>query len=238
MGLVGGIKAAWHRDLVRDPVVHGWVLNLYRMGERYPKTVCDYFPSRFAPTAELAGKLIRHREEEARHEAVFERALERLGQPVSEFPADDVFNHHVRSFTPTSFAIEEADAPAVRRRKLAHFMAHAHFLESRIARSLRYHHEACLAEGRTDVARGVALVLRDEERHAGYTREEVDALLPRAEAVAVLDEHRRAEARANLSFSSRQVRAYLARYGDCAPRRRRLLYRLCALVMEGAASRV
>ena len=234
MALVAGIKAAWHRDLVRDPVVHGWVLNLYRLGERYPKTVGDYFPSRFAPTEELAAKLTRHREEEARHEAVFERALESLGQPLAEFPEEDVFNHRVRAYTRTSFAIAEEDPAGIRNRKLANFFAHAHFLEKRIAGSLRYHLDACLAEGKSDLARGVALVLRDEERHAAYTREEVFGLLPRAEALAVLAEHRGAESRANLAFSSRQVRAYLARHGRCAPRRRRLLYRLCALVMEGA----
>jgi hypothetical protein len=46
--------------------------------------------------------------------------------------------------------------------------------------------------------------------------------------------HRRAEAKANLTFSARQVRAFLTRFKAVTPRHRQWLYRLSAFVMEGA----
>ena len=55
--LVDWAKNRWHEDLVSDPVVHGWALNLYRAGERYPQTVADYFPAESAPSPQLAEAL-------------------------------------------------------------------------------------------------------------------------------------------------------------------------------------
>ena len=52
--IVDSVKGRFHRELVANPLTHGWVLNLYRSGERYPQRVCDYFQSDFAPTQELA----------------------------------------------------------------------------------------------------------------------------------------------------------------------------------------
>jgi hypothetical protein len=146
----------------------------------------------------------------------------------------DVFNEVIRSFTPGTFHIVEADPPDVRRRKLANFLAHAHYLERRVARSFAYHMEACEAVRQPAIARVVAAVHKDESHHVSYTREAVFELLPRREAAAVLEVHRRAEAKANLTFSARQVRAFLSRFRASTPRHHRWLYRLSAFLMEGA----
>jgi hypothetical protein len=238
MYLINRIKDRLHRDLIADPRTHGWVLNLYLNGERYPQTVGDYFPSAFAPSEYLAQELRRHRGEEHKHELLFAKAVRSLGQPVLELPRANVFNEVIRACTPARFAtfqIVEADPPAARREKLAHFLAHAHFLEKRVARSLAYHVDACAASSRHQVARLVAAVLRDEERHVRYTRAAVFDLLPRRQAQEVLGLHRHAEAKANLLFSATQLRHFAHRLvGAVVPPQRRLLYRLCAALMEGA----
>ena len=103
-----------------------------------------------------------------------------------------------------------------------------------MARSFAYHMEACETAGQPAIARLVAAVHKDESHHVRYTREAVFELLPRREAAAVLELHRRAEARANLTFSARQVRAFLTHFKAVTPRHRRWLYRLSAFLMEGA----
>src|SRR5256885_10741477 len=40
MQIIDGVKRQLHRDIAADPRTHGWVLNLYLNGERYPQTVC------------------------------------------------------------------------------------------------------------------------------------------------------------------------------------------------------
>ena len=45
MYIINAMKSRLHRDVVANPKAHGWVLNLYLSGERYPETVCDYFQS-------------------------------------------------------------------------------------------------------------------------------------------------------------------------------------------------
>lgn len=227
--VIDHLKETWHADLVADPVIHGWVLNLYREGERHPQTVRDYFPSAHAPDAELAQKLRRHEADEIRHERMYAGAIRKLEQPVEDLGDENVFNVVIRSFTPVSFAIEDGDAEGERRTRLAHFLAHAHFLEKRVARSLVYHHEACERAGSRVVSSVVGAVLRDEDRHVLYTRESVFELVPRRRALEILEVHRLAEAKANLAFSARQVATYLRRFPD-APRRR--LYRFCAWVMQ------
>lgn len=234
MNIVDRTKICFHRDLARDPLTHAWVLNLYLNGERYPQTVCDYFQYEFAPTVELAEKLRKHERDEQKHEALFVHALEQIDKPVVILPREDVFNEIVRSFLPGTFHIVETDSKEKRREKLANFMAHAHCLEKRVARSLEYHGEACASVRKEAVAATVEKVCTDELRHVRYTRETIFELLPREQAGAVLDQHRRAEARANLNFSVRQVRAFLHAFGPQLPRYRRILYRLCASVMEGA----
>jgi hypothetical protein len=234
MQIIDRIKSQWHRDLASDPVTHGWVLNLYLNGERYPQTVCDYFQAEFAPNAQLAADLLKHEKDEHKHESLFERALFDLHQPVVHLPQTDVFNEVIRSFTPGSFHIVLGDNPDVRRRKLANFLAHAHLLEKRVARSLSYHLEACDVAASPLAGKVVAAVLKDEQHHVHYTAHAVDQLLTRKESRQVWEQHRRAEARANLRFSHTQVKNFLRIYRQALSRRRRAMYRVCAIVMEGA----
>jgi hypothetical protein len=232
--IIDSIKGQFHGDLVSNPLIHGWVLNLYRGGERYPQRVCDYFQSDFAPNAELAAQLRRHASEEDKHVHLFSHALQWLKQPVVEVELGDVFNEIIRSFTPGTFHIVVQDSSEVRRCKLANFLAHAHHLEKRVARSFSYHVDACERAGRNEVAELVARAKHDEDGHVHYTRLAVFDLLTRREANEVMEVHRRAEARANLVFSQRQVRAFLDRYAGQLPKHRQWLFRVCATVMETA----
>jgi len=232
--IIDNIKGRFHGDMVSNPVTHGWVLNLYRGGERYPQRVCDYFQSDFAPNTDLAAQLRRHSAEEEKHVHLFSHAIQSLDQPVVEVELGDVFNEVIRSFTPGTFHIVADDSDEVRRRKLAHFLAHAHHLEKRVARSFGYHIDACARAGRSEVAELIARAKHDEEGHVHYTRVAVFDLLTRREANEVMDVHRRAEARANLVFSQRQVRVFLWQYASEIPKRRQWLFRICATIMETA----
>jgi hypothetical protein len=232
--IIDSIKGRFHDDLVANPVTHGWVLNLYRGGERYPQRVCDYFQSDFAPTEELAAQLRLHAAEEEKHVHLFGHALKSIDQPVVEIELGDVFNEVIRSFTPGTFHILESDPPETRRRKLANFLAHAHHLEKRVAKSFSYHIDSCERMGRNGIGGLVARAQQDEEGHVRYTRATVFDLLTRREAEEVMDVHRRAEARANLLFSQKQVRAFLAMFGSQTPRHRRWIFRICATIMETA----
>src|SRR3954465_14244826 len=109
--IINSLKGRFHSEIVADPATHGWVLNLYRGGERYPQRVCDYFQSDFAPTKELAGRLSEHAAEEDKHVHLFAKAISDLNQPVVEIEIGDVFNEVIRSFTPGSFHIVECDSP-------------------------------------------------------------------------------------------------------------------------------
>ena len=235
MNIIDGIKRQFHRDLVSDPVTHGWVLNLYLGGERYPQRVCDYFQSGFAPNVDLSAKIDQHAADEAKHSKLFAHGIELLGQPVVELEMGDIFNEVIRSFTPGTFHILESDSTEKRRWKLANFMAHAHCLEKRVARSFAYHAEACERATRPVLLGILEVAHRDEERHVSYTRETVYELLRREEADQVMETHRRAEAKANLIFSQKQVRAFLRRFPANCSRRNRALYRVGAMLMEDAA---
>jgi rubrerythrin len=232
--IIDGIKRQFHRDLAADPVTHGWVLNLYLGGERYPQRVCDYFQSEFAPTPELATAIERHAADEEKHVRLFAKAIGSMEQPVVELDMGDIFNEVIRSFTPGTFHIVASDPPEARNRKLANFMAHAHCLEKRVARSFAYHLEACENVGRPQVAAVLEVARNDEARHVKYTRQSLFELLPRKQANEILDTHRRVEARANLIFSQKQVRTFLQTFPAKTPRHRRMLYRACAMLMEGA----
>ena len=238
MWIIDGVKSRLHREVVANPVAHGWVLNLFLSGERYPETVTDYFQSEYAPTQELAENIRRHARDEARHVRLYAHALQSIGQPVVELPQPFVFNEVVRAFTPGTFHIVPGDAPDRRREKLANFLAHAHFMEKRVGRSIEYHVEACGAGGRARAAKSVAAVIRDETRHVTYTREAVFDLVTRRKAGRILDTHRRAEAKANLQFSRRLLRTFLNRFDDGIRPHRKLLYRICQFVMDGADSLV
>jgi hypothetical protein len=233
LGLVHDVKRAWHRELASRPETHAWVLSLYRAGERHPQTVLDYFPTEHAPSADLAEKMRRHRADETAHTRLYERAIAELGEPVEEHVGLDVFNNAIRASTPVSFAIDGHMSESERARCLAHFLAHAFFLEQRIARSLEYHLEACQSLGRSSVLRVVERVHTDELRHTSYTREAVLQLLGDRAGQEVLALHRAAEARANRGFSARQVRRFLDRFPDVGRKRQRLMYAAAALIMEG-----
>jgi hypothetical protein len=234
MYVIDGIKRQLHRDIAGDPRTHGWVLNLYLNGERYPQTVCDYFQSEYAPTKELTDLIALHEKDEHKHELIFGKAIHSLGQEVVELPRIDIFNVIIRMFTPGTFHIVPTDPPEVRRDKLANFMAHCHFLEKRVAHSLLYQADVSGNAHSPMVGKAVNAVLADEGRHVNYTVDAVKDLLTRRRAREVLDDHRRAEAKANVRFSRMQMRNFLRAFAQHVPRRRRVLYRVCGALMEGA----
>src|SRR3954469_19223218 len=191
MYIIDGIKRQLHRDIAGDPRTHGWVLNLYLNGERYPQTVCDYFQAEYAPTRELAELIALHEKDEHKHELILGKAIRSLGQPVVELPRIDIFNVVIRMFTPGTFHIVPTDAEDARRDKLANFMAHCHFLEKRVAVSLCYQAEVSQHARSPMVGKAVNAVLADEGRHVSYTIGAVNELLTRQRAAEVLDAHRR-----------------------------------------------
>jgi hypothetical protein len=233
MNLIDSVKRRLHRDIVADPFVHGLVLNLYLNGERYPHRVGDYFPVAAAEGEELAASMRSHMADEDKHVALYAKAIGKLGQPVHELPMDDIFNEVIRSHTPASFAIEPGDDRDARRLKLAHFLAHAHFLEKRVAHSLDIHVDACAHAASPYPRKAVEAVLHDETRHVRYTREAVGELLPRQQAQDVLALHARAESKANLDFSSRQLGRLMREQARRFPAGSRLIYRACVRGMRG-----
>jgi hypothetical protein len=231
MLLIDRIKSRLHRDIVADPVVHGLVLNLYLNGERYPQRVDDYFPIVEVTEPELADSMRRHVADEEKHVLLYEKAIERLQQPVIELDKADVFNEVIRTHTAVVFRIGADDDADDRTLKVAHFLAHVHFLEKRIARSLEYHVAACAHASCAYPEKAVGAVLKDEGRHVTYTQEAVRHLLPTRLANEVLALHRSAERRAHFDFSSRQLRRLTRdRY---LPPARRAGYTACAAFLRG-----
>ena len=236
--LVASVKHLWHRDLVARPDTHAWVLSLYRAGELHPQTVDDYFPLAAAEDAGLRESMRRHSADEARHVKIYDGAIAKLGEPRTEFEGLDVFNVVIRRETDATFRLHEEHSSDERRERLAHFLAHAHFLEKRITRSVEYHLDACARAGRREVERAVSVIHDDEARHMSYTLEAVRDLLPPSAAARVIETHRRGEARANLRFSARQVKAYLDRFGRSTKISHAVLYRTCAGIMEAARAAI
>jgi hypothetical protein len=232
--IVDRIKSQLHRDIVADPLLHGLVLNLYLNGEQYPHRVADYFPFAAVEDPELESMMRAHLADEDKHIALYTRAIERLGQPVVVQPLADVFNHVIRRHTPVSFAIAAGDSRDTCRQKLAHFFAHLHFLEKRVARSLDYHYEACASAASAYPEKVIGVVLGDETRHVRYTREVVAQLLPVKQARATLELHARAERRANLAFSAGQLGRLLREQKTRFPRFRGAAYRTCVTLLAGA----
>ena len=231
--IVSGIKARLHRDIVADPVLHGLVLNLYLNGEQYPHRVSDYFPLAAVSDPALERMMRDHMADEDKHIALYTRAIEKLDQPVRVQPLEDIFNDVIRRHTPVSFAIGPDDDRDVCRHKLAHFFAHLHFLEKRVATSLHYHLDAC-AHAATDYPEKViGAVLGDEVRHVRYTREVVTQLLPMRVANEVLAIHERAESRANLDFSASQLGRLVREQAARFPRWRGSFYRICTAMLGG-----
>jgi len=231
--IVSGIKARLHRDIVADPVLHGLVLNLYLNGEQYPHRVSDYFPLAAVSDPALERMMRDHMADEDKHIALYTRAIEKIDQPVRVQPLEDIFNDVIRRHTPVSFAIGPDDDRDVCRHKLAHFFAHLHFLEKRVATSLHYHLDAC-AHAATDYPEKViGAVLGDEVRHVRYTREVVTQLLPMRVANEVLAIHERAESRANLDFSASQLGRLVREQAARFPRWRGSFYRICTAMLGG-----
>ncbi len=230
MNPIDGMKRRLHRDIVADPVLHARVLNLYLNGEQYPHRVQDYFPMAAAEEHSLAQRMRQHLREEDKHVALYTKAIRALEQPVRELPLDDVYNTVIRRHTPPPQARDAADA---RRLELAHFLAHLHFLETRVARSLEYHLDACAHAASPYPAKAVQVILADERTHAAYTREAVFGLLPKRAAEEVIGVHRRAEGRANREFSARELRRLLDEEGARFGRASRAIYGCGTALMGG-----
>lgn len=234
MYLISGIKKSFHRMVCTDPVLHGAVLNLYLNGEAYPKRVLDYFPYYAADNEDLSSKVKQHMQDEDKHVALYNKALTKIGQPYVELAIEDCFNHVIREHTVVSFSIDQLkDNRDQQTLKLAHFLAHAHFLEKRVTHSLHYHLEACLAAS-TDpyISKAVQTVLNDEIRHVQYTRESVFELLPKQVAQDLMRSHQRSEQIANLDFSSAQVKRMLKEYRAHFSVSNQALYRIYSGLMR------
>lgn len=231
MSAIDAIKRKLHREIVADPVLHGLVLNLYLNGEEYPHLVDDYFPIAVGSEWGLGDTMRRHLADEDKHVALYQKAITKLEQPVLKLPMPDIFNEVIRGHTPASFAMKPEDDRDARRLKLAHFFAHAHFLEKRVARSLEYHIEACAHSSSPYPEKAVAAVLHDEGRHVSYTRQAVQDLLPRESADQVLALHAQAEHRANLDFSSQQLTKLLREHSQRFSAGGRAVFRACTFFL-------
>jgi len=230
--LIHGIKRRLHRDIVADPVLHGRVLNLYLNGEQYPHRVAGYFPMAAVEDAALEQRMRQHLREEDKHVALYTKAIRELGQPVAELPVDDIYNTVIARHTPQPdiASLEPTDR---RRATLGHFLAHLHYLESRVAQSLEYHLDACAHAASPYPAKAVHTILADERAHARYTREALFDLVPRRMARDLLGVHRRAEARANREFSARELKRLVTEERDRFGAASRALYAGSAALMHG-----
>ncbi len=226
------IKRRLHRDICSDPVLHGFVLNLYLNGEEYPHRIDDYFPVWAMADGHLLDEMKSHMHDEDKHVALYRKAIQKIGQPIVEFPLPDVYNEIIRSYTSQSFRIEQDDTADQRTFKIANFFAHLHFLEKRIARSLEFHLDACSASDSDYPQKAVGIVFSDEQHHVSYTRQAVLHLLPTERANKVLASHKRAEARANLDFSSRILADLSRDYSERFPRATRRIYRHAGELLE------
>jgi hypothetical protein len=234
MSIVDRVKVRLHRQIVDDPVIHGIVLNLYLNGEQYPAMVDDYFPIQQVDEPELGALMEAHLRDEEKHVALYSKAIKTMGQPIVNLPIADIFNEVVRRYTTASFAMKAEDTKDERTKKLAHFFAHTHFIEKRVARSLEYHVEACEMSNAAYCSKVVGVILKDELRHVSYTREMVDSLLPKHAANEVMAVHERAERTANLDFSATELRRILKTHRTRFSAPTRLFYHGCA----GALSRL
>lgn len=230
--IAGIIKRRLHRDICRDPVLHGLVLNLYLNGEEYPHRIDDYFPAWAVRDAHLLSAMQNHMRDEDKHVVLYRKLIRKIDQPIVELPLADVYNEVIRSYTAQSFRVAERDNADQRTFKLANFFAHLHFLEKRIARSLEYHLDSCHLSPSDYAEKAVGIVFSDETHHVRYTRDAVLHLLPTATATTVLADHRQAESRANLDFSSQQLSRLTSKYSTRFPRSRRRIYRHASNLLE------
>jgi hypothetical protein len=230
--IASAVKRCLHRDICREPVLHGLVLNLYLNGEEYPHRIDDYFPVWAVADSRLLAAMQSHMKDEDKHVALYRKAIRKIDQPIVELPLADVYNEVIRSHTPKSFRVLDQDTADQKSLKLANFLAHLHFLEKRIARSLEFHVEACASSPSDYAEKAVQIVAGDELHHVEYTRDAVYHLLPSTLANDVLDEHRLAEKKANLDFSSRQLSRLTRCYAERFPRSRRRIYHHASNLLE------
>lgn len=230
--IAGIIKRRLHRDICRDPVLHGLVLNLYLNGEEYPHRIDDYFPVWAVRDEHLCSAMRSHMQDEDKHVALYKKAIRKLEQPIVELPLAEVYNEIIRGYTEQSFRVDRKDCADQRTLKIAGFFAHLHYLEKRIARSLEFHLDGCASSPSDYSEKAVGVVYGDETYHVEYTHEAVFHLLPNDRAKRVLTHHRRAEARANLDFSSQQLIRLTKNYADRFPRSRRRIYRYASSLLE------
>jgi hypothetical protein len=230
--MINFIKKNLHRDICQVPELHAFVMNLYLNGEEYPHKVNDYFPRHVVESDELLSKIDRHMADEDRHVFLYRKAIQKLEQPIVELPMDDVFNHVIKKHTEHCFQIHDVDSPDTKTHKLASFMAHLHYLEKRIAKSLDYHAEACQYSPIPYVEKAVNKVRSDELTHIEYTRQAVFDLLPRQKALDLLDLHRKAEQKANIEFSYQQLNKVVSHYRDELSVRHRWIYQISAKLLE------
>jgi hypothetical protein len=190
--------------------------------------VRDYFPAAAIEDAAIERRMREHLREEDKHVALYTKAIRALGQPVAQLPLADVYNTVILRHTPT----RKAQGRDESRLDLAHFFAHLHFLESRVAHSLEYHVDACARAASPYPEKAVQVILQDERAHAAYTREAVCALVPSGVARDVLAVHRGAEARANREFSARELKRLLGEEGARFGAPGRALYACGAALMS------
>jgi hypothetical protein len=233
MTAIDAIKRRLHRDIVADPILHARVLNLYLCGEAYPHAVDDYFPVEHVECPELAAMMRTHQQDEDKHIALYAKAIHKLGAEVVDLGDEAIFNAVIRSHTPNPWKVEAAMDRDARRDRVANFLAHAHFLEKRVAHSLGMHHDACAHSPSPYPGKAVSAVLADEERHVAYTHEALFDLVPRQRAHDILAEHRRAERKANLDFSSRTLRRLIREESARWPVGRKPFFGACAWAMRG-----
>ena len=218
---------------MRSPILHARVLNLYLCGEAYPHAVDDYFQTDYVSCPELREKMRTHFADEDKHVLLYAAAIRKLGAEVLDLPPPSIFNHVIRTHTPDPWKAEAHHDADQRAERIANFLAHAHYLEKRVAVSLHMHLDACAHAPSPYPGKAVAAVLHDEERHVSYTREAVYELLPKARADAVMATHARAESLANLDFSAYNLRRLLKEEKHRWPRSRRHFYYGCTLAMSG-----
>lgn len=232
MFVVNQIKKRLHRDIVSDPAAHASILNLYLNGEDYPQRVDDYFPLYAVDEPELLALMTQHQQDEDKHVKLYAKAIKKLEQPVVRMDMSNIFNDIIRRHTRSSFHIRPADSAQTCQLKLAHFLAHAHFLEKRVTYSLEHHLDACAQAGARYAESAVSAVLADEYRHVSYSKEAVFNLLSSARAKQVLAEHEQAEQNANLDFSATQLRRLVQQHHAALPGFSRLLYKNCIHFLE------
>ncbi|KGQ18782.1 hypothetical protein LF41_315 [Lysobacter dokdonensis DS-58] len=230
--LIDAVKRRLHRDIVADPVLHARVLNLYLCGEAYPHAVDDYFPIEHVDCPDLASTMRAHMQDEDKHIALYAKAIEKLGCEVIDLDDSAIFNVVIRSHTPSPWRVEPGMDADARNDRIANFLAHAHFLEKRVAHSLEMHLDACAHSPSPYPGKAVSAVLSDENRHVAYTIDAVHDLVPRQRANDILAEHARAERRANLDFSSRTLLRLLREEADHWPAGRRPFFGAVAWAMR------